>query len=136
MLPNEAFISHSNLDRSFADLLTELLQRHGVPSWLNRKNLVAAQQWHDEIGVALRRCDWFIVILSPNSVASKWVKRELLFALDDDRYDGKKIPLLYQPFEYRDLSWALSLLQMVDFTGDFNDGCRNLLRVWGLGYRK
>ncbi len=135
MLPSEVFISHSSLDQPFAALLTELLQRHGVPFWLSRRNLIGAQQWHDEIGAALGRCDWFVVILSPNSVASKWVKRELLFALDDDRYDGKIIPLLYQPCEYRDLSWALSLLQMVDFTGDFDAGCRDLLRVWGIGFR-
>jgi hypothetical protein len=136
MLPSEAFISHSSLDQPFAALLTELLQRHGVPFWLSQRHLIGAQQWHDEIGAALKRCDWFVVILSPNSVASKWVKRELLFALDDDRYDGKIIPLLYQPCEYRDLSWALSLLQIVDFTSGFDDGCRALLRVWGVGYRK
>jgi hypothetical protein len=136
MLPSEVFISHSSLDQPFAALLTELLQRHRIPFWLSQRNLIGAQQWHDEIGAALKRCDWFVVILSPNSVASKWVKRELLFALDDDRYDGKIIPLLSQPCEYRDLSWALSLLQIVDFTGDFDEGCRDLLRIWGLGYRK
>jgi TIR domain len=136
MLPSEVFISHSSLDQHFAALITESLQRHGVPFWLSQRNLIGAQQWHDEIGAALKRCDWFVVILSPNSVASKWVKRELLFALDDDRYDGKIVPLLYQPCEYRDLSWALSLLQIVDFIEDFDKGCRDLLRVWGLGYRK
>ena len=135
MLPSEVFISHSSLDAPFAALITELLQRHGVPFWLSRRNLVGAQQWHDEIGAALNRCDWFVVILSPDSVASKWVKRELLFALDDDRYDGKIIPLLYRPCEYKELSWALSLLQMVDFTVDFDAGSRDLLRVWGIGLR-
>jgi hypothetical protein len=27
--------------------------------------VVAAAQWHDEIGRALARCDWFIVLLTP-----------------------------------------------------------------------
>jgi hypothetical protein len=26
--------------------------------------------------------------------------------------------------------------QAVDFTGRFDDGCRSLLRVWGLGFKK
>jgi hypothetical protein len=39
-----------------------------------------AQQWHDEIGAALRRCDWFVLVLSPHTVESIWVKRELLFS--------------------------------------------------------
>lgn len=135
-IPNEVFLSHSNLDQSFVTSIAEVLRRHGIPTWHSRTNIVGAQQWHDEIGDALKRCDWFILVLSPNSVGSIWVKREALFALNDNRYADKIIPLLYQPCDYDQLSWTLSLLQMVDFTGDFDDGCRALLRVWGVGYRK
>jgi hypothetical protein len=28
----------------------------------------------------------------------------------------------------------LGTIQFVKFTGDFEDGCRNLLKVWGLTY--
>src|SRR3712207_4268095 len=135
MLPNEVFLSHSHLDQHFATPLVEVLRRHGIPVWHSATNIVGAQQWHDEIGAALKRCDWFVVILSPNSVASKWVKRELLFALNDDRYEGKIVPVLHRSCEYGDLSWTLSLLEMVDFVKDFDKGCRDLLRVWSLGYR-
>ena len=113
-----------------------MVRRHGIPVWHSQTNIVAAQQWHDEIGAALKRCDWFAVLLSPNSVSSVWVKREVLFALNDNRYADKIVPLLYKPCDYDQLSWTLSLLQMVDFTGDFDEGCRDLLRVWGIGYRK
>jgi len=34
-------------------------------------HIVAAKQWHDEIGNALSRCDWFIVVLTPDSVRSQ-----------------------------------------------------------------
>lgn len=61
--------------------MAEVLKRHGVPVWYSRVNIRGAQQRHDEIGAALRRCDWFAVLLSPHSVRSMWVKRELLFAL-------------------------------------------------------
>jgi hypothetical protein len=136
MLPTEVFLSHSNLDQPFARSVVEMMRRHGIPVWHSRTNIVGAQQWHDEIGAALKRCDWFAVLLSPNSVNSVWVKREVLFALNDNRYADKIVPLLYQPCDYDRLSWTLSLLQMVDFTGDFDEGCRDLLRVWGLGYKK
>ena len=33
-----------------------------------------------------------------------------------------------------ELSWTLSQLQMVGFQNDFHEGCRNLLRIWGIGY--
>jgi hypothetical protein len=33
--------------------------------------------WQDEILRGLKRCDWFVVLLSPNAVNSMWVKREI-----------------------------------------------------------
>ncbi|HEX8923047.1 MAG TPA: toll/interleukin-1 receptor domain-containing protein [Pyrinomonadaceae bacterium] len=136
MLPNEVFLSHSNLDQSFATAVVEMMRRHGIPVWYSQTNIIGAQQWHDEIGAALKRCDWFVLILSPNSVKSVWVKREVLFALNDNRYAEKIIPLLYQPCDFDQLSWTLSFLQMIDFRQAFENGCRDLLRVWGLGYKR
>jgi|ERR671924_1103713 hypothetical protein len=135
MLPQEVFLSHSDRDRPFVTELADMMRRHGIPVWYSRTNILGAQQWHDEIGAALRRCDWFVLVLSPNAVESIWVKRELLFSLQQNRFEDKIIPLLYQPCAYERLSWTLSLFQMVDFTQTFEQGCRDLLRVWGLGYR-
>ena len=135
-LPNEVFISHSSLDLTFATSIADVLRRHGIPVWYSRTNIIGAQQWHDEIGAALKRCDWLVVILSPNSVNSIWVKREVLFSLNDHRYHEKIVPLLHEPCDYDQLSWTLSLLQIVDFTAGFDYGCRSLLRVWGLGYKQ
>lgn len=136
MLPREVFLSHSALDRQFADQVAESVRRHGVPVWYSQTNILGAQQWHDEIGNALRRCDWFAVILSPNSVGSKWVRRELLYALRQDRFENKIVPILYQPCEVERLSWTLSSFQIVDASHSFDSGCRDLLRVWGLGYAR
>jgi hypothetical protein len=134
-LPNEVFLSHSSLDRPFANAIAEVFRYHGIPVWYSETNIVGAQQWHDEIGAALRRCDWLGVLLSPQSVDSIWVKREVLFSLNDHRYAERIVPIHYQPCDYDQLSWTLSLLQIVDFTGGFEDGCRALLRIWGVGYR-
>ena len=76
MLPTEVFLSHSDQDRQFATDLAEMMRYHGIPVWYSRTNILGAQQWHDEIGAALRRCDWFVLALSPRSVESIWVKRE------------------------------------------------------------
>jgi hypothetical protein len=64
-----------------------------------------------------------------------WVKRELLFTLQQSRFENRIIPLLYQSCDFHKLSWTLSSYQMVDFTSTFEEGCRELLRVWGIGYR-
>ncbi|MFI5057266.1 MAG: toll/interleukin-1 receptor domain-containing protein [Candidatus Acidiferrales bacterium] len=134
-LPKEIFLSHSSRDRAFVGNLTKVLRRHGIGYWYSATHIVGAKQWHDEIGRALGRCDWFLVVLSPESVRSKWVKRELLHALNEDRYDEKIVPLLRKPCRHSQLSWTLSEFQFVDFTGDFDAGCRQLLRIWNLSYQ-
>lgn len=134
-LPNEVFLSHSSQDQPFAAEITGVLRRHGIPVWYSETNIVGAQQWHDEIGAALARCDWLAVLLSPHSVESVWVKREVLFSLTDHRYSERIVPVLYQVCDYAQLSWTLSAFQVVDFTHGFENGCRELLRVWGVGYR-
>lgn len=135
MLPKEVFLSHSDKDRPFAASLARVLRRHHIPVWYSRSNLVGAQQWHDEIGAALKRCNWFVLVLSSNSVKSDWVKHELMFALNNRRYKGKIVPLLLKPCKYTKLSWTLSAFQTIDFTQKKADGYRALLTIWGLDYK-
>lgn len=134
ILPQEVFLSHSSLDGQFATDLAAVLRRHGIPVWFSQTNILGAQQWQDQIGAALRRCDWFAIILSPQSADSTWVKRELAFALQQNRFETTIVPISYQPCDL-EVFWALSTFQMVNFTGPVDDGYRNLLRIWGVGYQ-
>jgi TIR domain len=134
-MPTEVFLSHSSRDRDFATEVVEALRRHGIPVWYSQTNIMGAQEWHDEIGAALRRCNWFVIILSPNILRSTWAKNELLFALNHRRYKNKIVPLLYRNCRYERLSWTLSNFQIIDFSQSAEDGFRELLRVWGIGYR-
>ena len=61
MMPQEVFLSHASADRAFADRVADVLRRHGIPVWYSPTNILGAQQWHDEIGAALKRCDWWVV---------------------------------------------------------------------------
>ncbi|GAF86413.1 unnamed protein product, partial [marine sediment metagenome] len=81
MIPKEMFLSHSSMNMPIANRVADTLRNHGVPVWFSPANIMTAQQWHDEIGNALRRCDWFMVLLSNDAVNSIWVKRELHYAL-------------------------------------------------------
>lgn len=134
-IPKEVFLSHASRDRQMASRIADVFAEHNVPVWYSRTNLRGAQQWHDEIGAALKRCDWFVVLLSESATESKWVKRELLFALRSDRYENRILPVLIGECDPADLSWTLEDFQMVDFTPGFNRGCRSLLRTWGIGFR-
>ena len=134
-LPREVFLSHANRDRRFASWLKEELQSHGVPVWYSETQIVGAQQWHDEIGKGLERCDWFLLVLSPSAIRSTWVKRELLFALDNAHFNERIIPVICrscEPKELKKLSWTLSSMQHVDFTASRAAGLAELLRIWDI----
>jgi hypothetical protein len=80
-VPREVFISHAHQDRTFVAKVIKLLQRHRIHYWYSPKHIVGAQQWHDEIGKALERCDWFLLVLTPHAVKSKWVGPECMYSV-------------------------------------------------------
>ena len=135
MLPTEIFLSHSDRDRQFVEELVDMMRRHGLRVWYSRSNVLGGQQWHDEIGEAILRCDWFVIVLSPNAVGSTWVKKELMFSFHLKHLENKIVPLLHQSCDYKQLSWVLCSIQSIDFTQTFEQGCRDLLRVWDLRYQ-
>lgn len=134
--PTEVFVSHSSRDSTFATKVVKALADHGIKAFYSKRSIKGAQEWHDEIGEALKRCDWFVIVLSPNAVTSLWVKRELLFALQQRRYKAHIVPLLYRACDEVSLSWTLSEAQHVDFTHGFQRGCTDLLAIWDIAMAK
>lgn len=132
--PTEVFLSHSSKNLAFASRLAKVLNAHHVRTFFSKKHIQGAQEWHDEIGAALKRCDWFLVVLSPQSVASKWVKHELIKALQLIRYKGRIVPISYKVCDADKLSWTLSGFQWIDFRKDFHQGCRDLFAIWKMNY--
>jgi len=133
-LPKQVFLSHATSDRRHADKIANVLRSQGIPVWYSRTHLGGAQQWQQEIGKALKQCDWFLVILSPASVKSMWVKRELSYALIQKRYEDKIIPALLRDCDHESLHWTLATFQMIKMTVGFLPACEELLRIWGLRY--
>jgi len=126
----EVFLSHASQDYATARWLRNVLVAHEIPVRFSPHHIRGAQQWQDEIGEALARCGWLMVLLTPHAVKSMWVKRELGYALIEKRYQGRIIPLLFQKCDLRALSWTLPQFQTIDFTKDCWQGCAELLRVW------
>jgi hypothetical protein len=134
MIPKEVFLSHSSKNKAAACEFAETLRNHGVPVWYSPTSIKSAQQWHDEIGKALRRCDWFLVLLSQDSVGSKWVKMELSYALNHSQYDNHILPIKIEDCDHEQLSWTLEMFQMVELNGKSDEAYTEILRTWGLGF--
>lgn len=134
MAPKEVFISHSSENRAITKKVAETLRAHNIPVWYSDTNIKGAQQWHDEIGRALRRCDWFVLLLSQDSVSSKWVRMELGYALNHSQYDEKILPVILEDCDYESLSWTLGFFQMGDLSNGEDEGYTEILGTWGFGF--
>lgn len=134
MTPRELFLSHSTQNLQTASAIAGTLRAHGVPVWHSQTNLLTAQQWHDEIGSALGRCDWFMVLLSNDAVHSVWVKRELLYALTHSQYENRIMPVVVEHCNFEALSWTLGQFQMADYSSDSDVAYAQILARWGLGF--
>jgi hypothetical protein len=89
------------------------LEKGGMSCWVDRHDIDGGTEWRGEIGKAIMDCQGFFIVLSPESVASENVKRELAFA---ESHGRRIIPIRYKPCSIppeRELT--LSNLQWIDF---------------------
>lgn len=109
----QIFVSYSRKDRGFVDDLVRDLSKRGLSCWIDREDISAGRSWRSEISEAISRCDTFLVVLSPESVASENVKRELAFA---ESHGRRIIPLRYQSCSLPpEIDLTLGNLQWIDF---------------------
>ncbi len=76
----DIFISYSRKDSELALALAQRLRGDGIDVWIDQKGIIGAEQWATEIVEGIRACSTFIILLSPNSIASENVLRELSLA--------------------------------------------------------
>jgi uncharacterized protein YjbI with pentapeptide repeats len=85
------FISHSTKDQEFADRLHADLQNKGVRCWFAPHDIQAGKKIHEQIDEAIRRYERLLLILSPNSMNSEWVKTEIRKARKRERVEKKRV---------------------------------------------
>jgi hypothetical protein len=87
------FISYSRADRVYVDKVAAHLRSADVTVWYDYE-LSAGDRFDAEIEQQILTCAAFVVVLSPASARSEWVRREIRFAQDQ----GKPVlPLLLEP---------------------------------------
>jgi len=87
------FLCHSSHDKAFVRLLASRLRTYGVKVWLDEAELRVGDSLIERIGTALDNMDYIAAVLSPSSIDSEWVKRELRVALDRE-FREKKVVVL------------------------------------------
>jgi hypothetical protein len=90
----KVFISHCTLDRDFVEReIVSLLERHGIDVWYSPDSIVSADQWERSILDGLKTSDWFLLVMSPRSAVSSWVRMEVAWAFNKGR---RIVPVLLE----------------------------------------
>lgn len=115
MTERHIFISYrrADPDYTFAHQLADDLRAAGHPVWIDVEGIDGADEWAREIQEAIDQCYAYLIILSPDSVESTWVRKELIYALGEKQ--GRIYPVLYRdvrvPFELGDIQYTDFLRQ-------------------------
>lgn len=96
---NHIFISYARKNQAYVRKLVDELHRRGFETWLDNR-IDYGERWWQTIVEEIRNSAAFVVVMTPDSVKSEWVKRELLFAQQVRKpifpllLRGKEFPLL------------------------------------------
>ncbi len=107
----QVFLSYDRADEAFAKSLSAELSKRGLSVWRDEEELLPGDNWALQIGEALRKSRAMVVLISPKSMRSKWVRHEIEYALGDLRYEGRLFPVLVRPTN--DVPWILRELNML-----------------------
>ena len=75
------YLSFVQQDRKWADDLTNRLGKLGFDVWNFGRDVLPGDNLGNKIGRALEEADAMIVLVTPASMKSEWVSREIEYAL-------------------------------------------------------
>jgi hypothetical protein len=122
------FISYASKDRDFAERLAADLKNSGAGVWFDQWEIKVGDSITQKINEGIRDNDYLAVVLSPDSVASHWVKKELNAAMMKE-LNSRSVVVL--PILYRDckIPSLIADKRYADFRADYKVGLSEILEV-------
>jgi len=126
----KVFISHSAKDKNLADRLASDLRAGGVEVWYDSDEINVGDTIVEKIAQGAH-CDFMVILLSPDAVASWMVKQEIVMFLNEERRRGYAVilPVLYKDCEIPPL---LEGRRYADFRENYDIGFTELQRSLGI----
>jgi len=106
------FISYSRKDNAIMRRIVSNLRQQGIKVWVDNEELIPGTPvWEREIEAAIGNAFAIIVILSPDSKNSEWVRREITLT---EQHRKRIFPVLVEGDEGSSISLRLITHQFVD----------------------
>lgn len=123
------FLSYSSQDKSFARKLYSDLESYEIDVWIDEADLEPGDSLVERIAHIIANVDYICVILSPSSVQSSWVRKELSLAMSFE-IKGKNIEVIPLLYKSCDIPPILGDKLYEDFTQpeQYNTALKNLLK--------
>lgn len=136
MLPS-VFLSHNHADKPFVRRLAADLDNQGIPYWLDEAEIKVGESLIEKIRDGIDKVDFVAVVLSPNSIASPWVQREVDVAMNQEIM-GRRVKVLPLMYKACDLPGFLLGKRYADFTEDtrYADALEDLVKSIGVVFNK
>jgi len=114
----DVYISYSNRDRNWVqDYLYPRLKEAGLRVWIDLQEIRAGDAWLSKINQAVEESCNMLLVLSPDSAASRWILEEsevFLSSAEEREQEQRLIPLLLKPTQ--NVPMFISSFQWIDFT--------------------
>lgn len=138
MADSHIYISHSSRDDDFVSELRKSLEALGLSVWVDSRGLRGGAQLAPEVERAITEARAFIAVISPGTVNSPWVRREIRQAVEVEGQRGPRdfrvVPVLLAGIEPSALSlWfeEPSAVRVEARTGDVAEVLPGLLMALG-----
>jgi hypothetical protein len=105
------FISAAPSDAPLVRELATRLQAAGVDAWNATTQALPGANLSAELGRALNQADALVVLISPDAMKSPMVRREIQFALGQERFQDRLIPVMVKQTPSEEIPWILRTLQ-------------------------
>jgi hypothetical protein len=78
------FLSHSHKDKRFARSLAHSLKNAGIGVWIDEAEIKVGESLVEKLRAAIDVVDFVVAIISPTSIKSAWVQKEIDVAINQE----------------------------------------------------
>jgi len=117
----KVFINYSHKDAALAAQLADRLKDAGLEAWFDKWEILPGDNWAEKTSEGLKESDAMVVLLTPNALDSDAVQNNISYALGDESFNQRLVPVMVEDVERvaaDRIPWILKKLKPVSLGKD------------------
>src|SRR5436190_12345861 len=117
----KVFINYSHKDAALAAQLADRLKDAGLEAWFDKWEILPGDNWAEKTAEGLKESDAMVVLLTPNALDSDAVQNNISYALGDESFNQRLVPVMVEDVERvaaDRIPWILKKLKPVSLGKD------------------